>query len=374
MLEGISVVEIGTVITAPLAAMMLADLGADVVKVERPEGDPFRRAGAPRYSPNFTAYNRNKRSAVLDLKAASGHDSLLRLIARADVLLDNLRPAALARLDLGWEALHARHPRLIHCSITGFGSGGPYQDRPAFDGVAQALSGIAGLLTDPDQPVAQGPTISDNVTGMYAAYGVLGALVERERTGVGRRLEVSMLEASMAFAQDGFATHLQRGFVPDRFNRVSSSQSYSVRCGDGKLLALHLSVPDKFWQALGRVLGPPDLGTDPRFVTHAQRAAAYPAISALLSDRMAARPRGEWMALLEAADVPFAPIYRLDETVADPQVVHTGIVGQFTHPAEGTKGVIHCPVQVDGARPYEAMRPAPALGEHTADVLAELEG
>ena len=369
VLDGIRVVELGTVITAPLCAMMLADLGADVVKVERPEGDPFRRAGAPSYSPNFTAYNRNKRSAVIDLAKPGGRTALDGLLATADVFIDNMRPAALDRLGLGWAGLHGRNPRLVHCSITGFGAQGPYRERPAFDGVAQALSGIAGLFTDPAEPASQGPTISDNVSGMYAAYGILGALMERTRTGVGRRLEVSMLDASMAFIQDGFATYLQRDAVPGRFSRVAASQSYSLLCGDGKLVAIHLSVLDKFWQQLCSVLGEPDLAEDARFAAYADRSRQYAVIQGVLAERMLRRPRAEWMQLFERVDVPFAPIYGLDDVVADPHVAATQTVGTFTHPVEGTKRVVHCPVLVDGARPYAQMRPAPLLGEHTDEIL-----
>src|ERR1700678_1137447 len=181
MLEGVRVVELGTVITAPLTGMMLGDLGADVVKVERPEGDPFRRSHGNAYGPTFVAYNRNKRSIVLDLTTERDRQVLLELVDGGDVLLDNFRPMVLGKLGLAPEILRERNPRLIQCSITGFGSKGPYCERPAFDAVGLALSGVASLFVDPHEPEAFGPTISDNVTGMHACCAILAALVERGR-------------------------------------------------------------------------------------------------------------------------------------------------------------------------------------------------
>jgi crotonobetainyl-CoA:carnitine CoA-transferase CaiB-like acyl-CoA transferase len=278
MLQGIRVIELGTVITAPLAGMMLGDLGADVIKVERPEGDPFRRSQGDAYGPTFLAYNRNKRSIVLDLTTERDRNILLDLIDDADVLLDNFRPAVLGKLNLAPEVLREQNPRLIQCSITGFGSTGPYRDRPAFDGVGQALSGIASLFVDPQQPQAFGPTISDNVTGMYACCAILAALVERATTGRGRRLEINMLEATMAFSPDAFTNFTRAGTVSGPFTRVATSQSFAFRCGDGKLLAIHLSTREKFWRGLIESLEAPELGDDDRFTVHLKRDDPYLAL------------------------------------------------------------------------------------------------
>jgi formyl-CoA transferase len=372
MLGTVRVVELGTVITAPLAGMMLADFGADVIKVERPEGDPFRRARGGAYSPNFVAFNRNKRSVVLDLATEEGRASLMQLVARADVLLDNFRPGVLARLGLDPDRLRARFPRLIQCSITGFGVTGPYRDRPAFDAVAQARSGIAGMMVDPASPEAFGPTISDNVTGMYACSAILGALFERERTGTGRRLEVNMLEASMAFIVDAFANYTQSGIAAERYSRVAASQSFALRCADETLLAIHLSTQDKFWDALVRAMEAHDLATDPRFAGRLDRVRNYRALQRVLNERFLALPRAEWERRLEAADVPFAPINTIEDVLADPQVEALGTVYRTEHPTEGALIGIHCPVLVDGARPTDRLAPAPTLGEHTDAVLDEL--
>src|SRR5580658_7220961 len=196
-LTGIRVVELSTMITGPLAGMLLADLGASVIKIENPErGDPFRSFRGGLYGGHFLAYNRNKQSITLDLRTPDGQKVFLALIRRSDVLIDNFRAGVLDRLGISSEKLMKENTRLIHVSITGFGSHGPYRNRPAYDAVAQALSGLSSQFLNPDAPRVQGPTLSDNVTGFYVAYAVLAALFERVRTGKGRRIESSMLEST----------------------------------------------------------------------------------------------------------------------------------------------------------------------------------
>ncbi len=372
MLAGIRVIEVGTVITAPLSGMMLGDLGADVIKVERPGGDPFRRSSGDAYGATFLAYNRNKRSIVLDLATQDGRDRLLELVDGADVLLDNLRPAALKKLGLEHEVLILRNPRLIQCSITGFGRTGPYRERPAFDGVGQALSGISNLFLDPDKPQSLGPTISDNVSGMYACYAILGALVERVRTGKGRRLEVNMLEASMAFIPDAFTNYTRSDIVSDPFTRVTVSQSYIFHCADGAPIAIHLSTQEKFWLGLTKVLQAPELSANERYAEHRSRVKNYAELRADLAARFATRPRAYWIERLVAADVPAAPVWNVREALADPQIVAMEAVSETRHHAEGRVASIHCPVRVDGERPLPANAAPPTMGEHTAEILAEL--
>lgn len=372
MLEGIRVIELGTVITAPLTGMMLGDLGADVIKVERPEGDPFRGTQGGNYSPTFLAYNRNKKSIVLDLSIERDREALLALSDRADVLLDNFRPGVLDKLGLAPIELRKRNPRLIQCSITGFGSSGPYRERPAFDAVGLALSGLSSLFVDPENPESFGPTISDNVTGMQACCAILGALIERGRTGLGRRLEISMLEATMAFAPDAFTGITRGGKIPDRFARARSSQSFAFRCADGKLLAIHLSARDKFWQALLNALEAPDLGADDRFSSHINRSRNYAVLRDELAGRFLVHARAEWLQRLTDADVPAAPIWNVAEALDDVQVRALGTVCETEHPTEGTVRSISCPILVDGHRPRSDMAAPPTLGEHTREILAEV--
>ena len=372
VLKGVRVVELSTVITAPLTGLMLADLGAEVVKVEHPQGgDPFRNFRGGRYSPNFVAYNRGKRSIQLDLRTEAGRSILLKLVARADILLENYRPGVLDKLGLGDETLRAANARLIHCSITGFGASGPYSARPAYDNVAVALSGILSLQLDPDHPQSSGPTIADNATGMFACYGILGALYERERSGRGHRVDVNMLEAAIAFVPDPFANYTRAGIVSDRLTRVAASQSFAFRCGDGKLLAVHLSSQPKFFEAMAAALERPDLVRDERFATRDLRIANYGELTRVLAEIVATKPRGHWMSVLEANDVPFAPVQSLPDVLEDPQVRHLGTFYKQQHPSEGEITAIHRPVLIDGAREERAL-PAPALGEHTDEVLAEL--
>jgi formyl-CoA transferase len=372
MLEGIRVVELGNFITGPLAGMMLADLGAEVIKVERPEGDPFRRGHGSLYGPAFAAYNRNKKSVVLDTATPEGRAALRALVAKADVLIDNFRPAILAKLGLGATTLKRDNPRLVHCSITGFGTHGPYQAKPAFDGVGQAISGISSFLVDPENPESFGPTIADNATGMYAAYGILGALVERNRTGEGRRIEVNMLESSMAFIQDGFTSYTMAGTVGGRATRVVRSQAFSFRCADGRMIGMHLSTTEKFWQELAKAVGLAALIDDDRFRTHQKRVANYDALRDILAERFATRTQADWIAALNAHDVPAAPINTVADALADPQVAALGTAVEMVHPTEGKVTGIHCPVLVDGARPRAIMDAPPTIGEHTDAVLAEL--
>jgi formyl-CoA transferase len=372
VLKGVRVVELGTMITAPLAGMMLADLGAEVIKVENPEGgDPFRSFRGGLYSPHFVAYNRGKRGIKLDLRTEAGQKILLRLLGRADVLIENYRAGVMERLGLGGETLAATNAKLIHCSITGFGATGAYSGRPAYDSVGLALSGIASLFLDPDKPQASGPTIPDNATGMYAAYGILGALYERERTGKGRRVEVNMLEAAISFIPDPFANHTQMGIRNDPLTRVASSHSFAFRCADGKLLAVHLSSQAKFWEGFVAALERPELAEDARFNTREQRIKNFSELTHVLAEIVAHKPRAEWMTLLEANDVPFAPVHNIPDVIDDPQVKHLETFRTLRHPTEGDITAIRRPVRIDGGRDGSDL-PAPTLGEHTAEVLREL--
>jgi formyl-CoA transferase len=367
MLDGIRVVELGTTITAPLAAMMLADLGADVIKVERPEGDPFRAFRGGTYSPHFIAYNRNKRSVVVDLASADGRATFLELIDDADIAIDNVRPGVLERLGVGPDVLRERNPQLIHASITGFGATGPARDRPAFDAVAQAMSGMSSLFLDPELPRVSGPTIADNVTGMYACYGILGALYERTRTGAGRRLEINMLEAAMAFMPDAFASFTQLGITVDPFSRVAASQSYAFRCADGRLFAIHLSSIEKFWRNLTAAIGLPELAGDPRFASRMDRLERYEELRALLTERFATEPRAVWLARFADTDIPYAAVASIAEALDDPHVRALGSAYTTEHPTEGPIGALHVPLLVDGER-ITPQRPPPTLGEHTATI------
>lgn len=372
VLDGVRVLELTTMITGPLAGMLLADLGASVIKIENREGgDPFRAHRGGNYGGHFLSYNRNKRSLSLDLRSEQGKEIFLKLVRTSDVLIDNFRTGVLDRLGFTDAVLQEANPRLIHASITGFGASGPYQHRPAYDAVAQALSGVLSQFLEPEAPQVAGPTLSDNITGFYAAYGVLGALYERERTGKGRRIDTSMLEATIAFAPDAFINHTRFGMEIGPLTRVSTSQSYAFRCQDGKLIAIHCSSQLKFWEGLVRATGRQDLATHPDFDSRDKRIANYKALWAELGTTFATRPRGEWAQRLEAEDVPYAPVLNVDEVLVDPQVQHLGTFYRVRHPTEGEVLGVYPPLRFDGERPADMTAP-PTLGEHTDAVLSEL--
>src|SRR6185312_13703293 len=283
-LEGIRVVEQGTFITGPCAGMMLADLGADVIKVEGPEGDPYRSYQGGRYSPHFQAYNRNKRGIALDLKRDADRELFERLIREADVFIQNFRPGTAERLGSGPERLRELNPRLVYCAISGFGRNGPYAERPSYDSVA--------------------PALADAITGIYAAYGILGALVQRGRTGEGTLVEVSMLEAMTHFAVEPFAAYFALGTVPRSADRPRLAQAYILRTADERLIVLHLSSLEKFWTGLVEALEDPQLARDPRFHTRQARIDNYEALRSELMTRFGAKDLAHWAERLRRHDVP----------------------------------------------------------------------
>jgi len=371
VLKGVSVVELGTMITAPLAGMMLADLGAEVIKVEHPQGgDPFRSFRGGFYSPHFVAYNRGKRSIKLDLRSAAGVAALSRLLARADILVENYRAGVMERLGLGKNVLAGLNSRLIHCSITGFGASGPYSGRPAYDSVGLALSGIASLMLDPENPQACGPTIPDNATGMFACYGVLGALYERERTGHGRRVEINMLEAAISFIPDPFSNYTQMKIENDPLTRVASSHSFAFRCADGRLLAIHLSSQQKFWEGLLKALERPDLAIDSRFVNREQRITNFTVLTHTLGEVLVKKSRAEWMVLLESNDVPFAPVNNIADVLDDAQVKHLGIAQDVPNAENRHIRLVGQPFKLSRT-PSTMAAPPPEFGEQTDEVLSE---
>ncbi len=371
-LSGVRVVEAGSFITAPFAAMLLADLGAEIIKIERPgSGDPFRSFKGGLYSPHFRAYNRNKRSVSLDITHAAGKAVLMRLIERADVLIENFRPGWMEQAGFAYEVVSGLNPRLIYCSITGFGASGPYRDRPSYDTVGQALSGLLSLYVDPANPQLTGTAASDAVTGMYACYGILGALMMREKTGRGTRLETTMLNATMAFIEIWFVEYFLTGSAPGIHHKSRVNQSFAMRCADGKLIALHLSSPPKFWDSLLAAIEAPQLAADERFSSRTARIDHYEELRRELAAIFGRLPRSHWTARLEKNDVPFAPIYTLDEVPNDPQVRFMGLFEDLVHPTEGATRIVRRPVAYSESREFPAIAP-PTLGEHTDAILTEL--
>lgn len=369
VLSGIKVLEQGTFITGPAAGMFLADLGAEVVKVEQPgSGDPFRSFRGGLYSPHFQTYNRNKRSVTLNPKLADDAAVFDELVKDSDVYIQNFRPGAAERLGAGEARLRELNPRLVYCAISGFGQTGPAAARPAYDTVAQAASAFLKLLVNPANPRVVGPAVADAMTGFYAAYGVLGALVERGRTGQGRKVEVSMLEAMCHFNLDAFTHYFSENEIMGPFSRPSVSQSYVLECADGLWIALHMSSPEKFWQGLANAIERPDLFQDARFATREGRIAHQNDLIALLDGLFRARTRADWCARLEAEDVPHAPMYDTREAMEDPQARHLQLEVSAPHPEGGDWRTIRSPVSFDGERALEVTAP-PVLGADNAAIV-----
>ncbi|MDN3516363.1 CoA transferase [Aquisalimonas lutea] len=373
ILRNIRVVEMGTYITGPAASMHLADLGAEVIKVERPDtGDPFRAFKGGLYSPHFQTYNRNKRSIALDTKDETDLALFHELIAGADVFIQNFRPGVAERLGAGEETLRGLNPGLIYCAISGFGPSGPARDRPAYDTVAQAAAGYLRLLTPPTNPRVIGPAIADAVTGQYAALGILAAIIERSTTGKGRRLDISMLEAMSHFNLDSFTHYYSVGEVMGPLSRPVVSQSYTFECSDGKWIAFHLSSPEKFWEGLLEATEQQHLADDPRFSERLERIEHQDELIEILTPVFRTASRDTWCERLAAAGVPYSPAYDSSEALEDPQARHLQIAVSAEHPQMGNFTTVRPPYAFDG-EPDTDVLPPPVLDEHGAAIRAELE-
>lgn len=368
-LEGIRVLDMGTFITGPAAGMLLADLGAEVIKVEMPEtGDPFRAFKGDLYSPHYQTYNRNKKSIELNTKAnPQDLEALDELVKTADVFIQNFRPGVAERLHVGAERLQGINPRLIYADISGFGNDGPWKDRPAFDTVSQAASGFLRLLVNPGNPRVVGPAIGDAVTGFYTAYGVLAALYERETTGKGRRVETSMFEAMAHFNLDDFTHYLSVDEVMGPWSRPHVSQSYVFQCEDGGWIALHMSSPPKFWENLATAVDQPGMLDQPEFESRPARIANYEKVVDFLAPIFATKPRAYWEERLSSLEVPHSAVYTSKQVVEGELAQHHKLVIE----GEGQRGkfrTIRNPIRFDGEI-EDSVTPPPELGQHNKEIL-----
>jgi crotonobetainyl-CoA:carnitine CoA-transferase CaiB-like acyl-CoA transferase len=373
-LQGVTVLELGTFITGPAAGMLLADLGAEVIKIERPGvGDPFRSFKGGLYSPHFQTYNRNKRSLTLDTRAEEDLAVLDALVAEADVFIQNFRPGIAERLNVDAERLRAINPRLVYASISGFGTEGPDRDRPAFDTVAQASSGFLRLLVNPEHPRVVGPAIADAMTGLYTALGVLAALNERHQTGRGRLVETSMFEAMCHFNLDDFTHLLSAGEVMGPYSRPHVSQSYVFECADGKSLALHMSSPPKFWENLAAAVERPDMLELSPFASREARIAHYDEVVDFLAPIFAKRDRASWIAELTRLEVPNSEVRTSAEVLESEQAKVLGLEVRDPDGPHGEFRTIRSPISFDGKRMSVVTAP-PVLGQDDEAIRARLKG
>ncbi|NAZ85002.1 CoA transferase [Kineococcus sp. T90] len=369
------VLDLTQVMAGPFCTMVLADLGADVVKVENPDaGDQTRRSwgrsGRGEDSRAFLALNRNKRSVALDLKSPEGLAEFHRLVATADVVVENWRPGVAARLGVDYDTLAVIRPSLVYASISGFGQTGPYADRPGYDLIAQAMTGVMSITGEPGgRPVKSGIPVADLGSGLFCAVGILAAWASSRRTGRGQRVETSLFESALALAVWESTEFWETGRVPAKLgsaNRMSAPyQALATRDG-------HVTVGannDRLWRRLCAALELPELPADPRFATNPQRMRHREELVQLLEQRLAQRGTAEWVELLLAAGVPAGPIQDYRQVLEeDPHVKARGLVQHLHHPVEGTVPVLASPLRLSGT-PTSIRRPPPLLGQHTDEVL-----
>jgi len=375
-LDGVVVADFSRVLSGPYCTMMLGDLGADVIKVERPgDGDETRGWGPP-FAGGESAYylsiNRNKRSVALDLSKDQHREVAWRLIARADVLVENFRPGTMERLGFSYERCADHNPRLVYASISGFGETGPARDEPGYDYVAQARGGIMSVTGEPGrEPQKVGVAIADITTGLYCAIAILAALRDAEATGRGQRVHTSLFESQVAWLANQASNYLVGGVEPTRMgNAHPNIVPYQVFEAADRPFVLAVAN-ETHWSRFCGVMGIDGLERDPRFTTNAARVAHRDELIPMLAERFRTQPRDAWIAKLVAAEVPCAPINSIPEVFADPQATALGLVETIGHPTVGELRLVRSPLGLDGT-PTATRRPPPLLGEHTVEVLREL--
>jgi CoA:oxalate CoA-transferase len=374
-LAGIRVLDLTRVLSGPFCTMLLGDLGADIIKVETPgEGDTVRAQGAIKdgLSWYFANYNRNKRSITLNLRSEEARDILARLIAKSDVLVDNYRPGVLTAMGFTDGRLRALNPHLVRGSITGFGSSGPYRDRPSFDFIAQAMSGFMSVNGAADQPpMRSGPPVSDLVAGLYAALGIVAGLLREGRTGEGGAAAVSLTGGLISFLGYMATDFLATGRLPKRTgNDHPIGSPYGLfRTADGEIAIA--PAGEAMYRRLLRALNAEALDARPEFATNALRAENRAAINAEIEARTICETSEHWISVLNEAGVPCSPVMNLEQVFADPQVIDQRSVVSVEHAGHGAVSMLGSPLHIDGT-PLPVRAPAPELGEHNAEVLGEL--
>ena len=370
-LEGTVAIDVSGHVAGPYAGSLLGDLGCEVIKVELPGGGDTHRGRNPKYEgygPSFRALNRNKKSITLNLRASKARGVLLKLLAEADILIENFRPATRDRLGLDYQDLSKLNPRLIHCSITGYGQSGPCRDKPGFDTIGQALSGMLSLVTDLDNPMVAGFSITDHSAGIFAAHGIMAALLARQKTGRGQFVDVSLLQVSLAFIESHVADYLNGGEAVSRDN-FPRGRIYCAVCADDKPLVIHLSGHQHAWEGLLKVVGRTDLLADARSADRRSRTVHHYELLAILREEFRKKPRAHWLAALDAENLPNAPINTIEEVFKHPQIKHIGIPKKIDHAKMGTTNLVGSPINLSDTPP-RFFRPAPLLGENTEEILA----
>ncbi|MBV9230579.1 MAG: CoA transferase [Chloroflexi bacterium] len=374
-LEGIRVLDVTQIMAGPFCTMLLADLGAEVIKIENPRGgDDARRMAPPYYNGEaaaFIAMNRNKYGIAVDIRTPAGKEVLWRLIETADVLVENFRPGTMARLGFGYEEVRARYPALVYCSISGFGQTGPYRERGGFDLVAQAMSGVLSVTGSPEEPAKVGVPMSDLNAGLYASHAILAALLSRTRTGKGQYIDTSLFEAALAYTMWESNEYWATGAAPQRLGTAHRlSAPYQVFATANGWIAIG-AANQRNWEHLARALERSDLLQNPGFASNAERMAHLTELVETLTATLQTRTTEEWLRVLDEAGVSSGPVLTLDEVYRHPQVQARAMDIEVQHPISGSVHAIGFPVKYS-VTPAQMYRPAPVLGQHTFVTLEAL--
>ena len=375
LLEGVRILDLTRVLAGPYASMVLADLGAEVIKVELPSsGDESRGFGPFQNgeSAYFTSVNRGKKSVTIDLRQERGRDLALGLAETCDVLVENFRPGSMERFGLGYETVHAKYPQLVYASISGFGQTGPYAQRPAYDVLIQAMGGIASITGEPNSPpVRVGSSIADLSAALFGAVGILAALQRASRTGEGQQIDISMLDCQVALLENALARYAVSGEVPQplgsRHPAITPFQFFAVSDGHIVLAAGN----DGLWRKLCTALGLLDLIEDSRFADNALRTENHAALEPLLAEVLADKTVAEWSEVLVQAGVPSGPLCDVGEVFNDEQIAAREMIVEIDHPIAGRQAMPNSPLKFSQT-PIQLQRPAPLLGQHTEEVLRDM--
>ncbi len=372
-LSRLRILDLTRVRAGPTCVRQFADFGADVIKIESPPGvDPNETMGGPRDGPDMQNLHRNKRSMTLNLKRPEAREVLARLVKSADVLVENYRPDVKFRLGIDFSSLEKINPRIILASISGFGQDGPYRDRPGFDQIAQGMSGLMSITGEPGRgPMRTGAAIADVAAGLFAALGIMTALLERESSGKGQWVQSSLLHAGIALTDFQAARYLMKSEVPQQVgnDHPTSMPTSAYKAADGYLNVA--ASGEGMWKQLCRAIGRDDLVADPRFDAQEKRAKNRAALNALINDSLSKKKSAEWIEALNAAGVPTGPIYAMDQVFADAQVQHIGAAAEVNHPRLGRFRVVNQAARLSRT-PATMKAASPELGAHTDEVLAEL--
>jgi len=371
-LDGVKILDLSSALAGPYCTMMLADMGAEVIKVEPPEGDVSRSWGPPFIegeSSYFLSINRNKKSIVINLKSEKGKEIVLKLAEKCDVFVENFRPGVAKRLGVDYETVKKVNPKIIYCSISGFGQEGPYRDYPAFDQILQGMGGLMSITGEPGRPpVKVGIPITDIAAGMFAAYGIVCALFYREKTGKGQYVDVSMLDSQVAWLTYQAGRYFATGEIPGPIGSghplIVPYQAFKTKDGYINIAAGN----DNLFRSLCKVLGVEHLADDPRFNTNPKRVENREELVKILEEIFVQKTTSEWLELIRKAGVPCGPIYNVADVVNDPQVLFRKMVVEIDHPKSGRIKVTGVPVKLSES-PGDVRLPPPMLGQHTVDIL-----